>query len=321
MSESTIPSQLVSVVIPVRNGRDYIHECLNSILQQSHAHLEVLVIDDGSTDWDYDELLKLDPRIQVQHLTGLGVSRARNHGMGLAKGEFIAFLDADDVWYPGKLEAQLKHFNAHPEVGCVYGRFLRWHPDPQGRYQPAPELWQDCAQITAFEPHRSGWMYSRLLAGELVGMNTAVIRREVFDQLGGFDESMRIGEDYLFWLKVSRQYRMHSLDGIVAFYRMHDSSATKVIDPINHQRRLMEIAVARWGLSNPDGSKMPAQEFMARIGESEFSHGYNHFWKGSLAVAARSFWTAYRLHHRRTRSVIYLAALPGASLARRLKRA
>lgn len=312
---------LVSVVIPVRNGRDYIHECLSSILQQSHTHIEVLVIDDGSTDWDYDELLKLDPRIQVHHLTGWGVSRARNHGMSLARGDLIAFLDADDVWYPGKLAAQVRHFAAHPEVGCVYGRFLRWHPDKAGQYEPANALWQDCAHVTAFEPRRSGWMYTRLLAGELVGMNTAVIRREVYEQLGGFDESMRIGEDYLFWLKVSRQFRMHSLDCMVAFYRMHDSSATKVIDPINHQRRLMEIAQARWGLGNPDGSSMPLAEFKARIAESEFSHGYNHFWKGSLSVAARSFWTAYRLHFRRARSMIYLAAVLGAPLARQLKRA
>ena len=169
----------VSVVIPVRNGKDYLQEALDSVLQQSFTDLELLLINDGSTDDDYDRYALQDERIRVIHLTGTGVSRARNVGMAQSRGELIAFLDADDVWFPGKLEAQVRYFDAHPDVGVVFGKFIRWPALPGGGFAPANSLIQDVAPLTKTEEERSGWLYTRLLDGLLVGMNTAVVRRSV----------------------------------------------------------------------------------------------------------------------------------------------
>ncbi len=300
----------VSVIIPVRNGKDFIVECLNSVISQDYRALEIIVIDDGSTDFDYQSLRQLDERIQVIRLEGCGVSRARNTGMAHATGDYIAFLDADDIWFPGKVSAQVRYLEAHPEVGCVFGKFKRWEVNEQGVFPPASALIEACHGVTSCEPERSGWIYTRLLTGLLVGMNTAMIRRDVFQMLGGFDESMRIGEDYLFWLKVSRIYEMHSLSAAVALYRIHGSSAMRCLDDDNHQVHMLKTAVARWGLTNPDGSALTAAAYGKRIAECEFTHAYNHFWRGSGQVARRSFLAAMRGGVLPMRSLLYACLTP-----------
>jgi len=298
-------SKLVSVVIPVRNCRVFIGEALDSVLAQKYPDLEVIVVDDGSDDFDYKVLESIDRRIQVIRLTGKGVSFARNTGMAAATGRYIAFLDADDVWFPGKLEAQIRYFEQNPDVGCVFGGFVKWQADAFGKFSSPSTLWHDCSGVSKCEKRRSGWLYTRLLSGLLVGMNTAVIRREVFDLLGGFDESMRIGEDYLFWLKISRIFEMHALDSNVALYRIHSTSAMSRLDTENHQARLLSTAFQRWGLTDPDGTKLPFDSFRRRVALTEFTHGYNHYWRGDRNVAKKAFRRAIAGRALVARSFVY----------------
>jgi len=296
----------ISVVIPVRNGKDYLQEALDSVLQQSFTDLELLLINDGSTDDDYDRYALQDERIRVIHLTGTGVSRARNVGMAQSRGEFIAFLDADDVWFPGKLEAQVRYFDEHPDVGVVFGKFIRWPALPGGRFAPASSLIQDVAQLSKTEEERSGWLYTRLLDGLLVGMNTAVVRRSVYEAIGGFNESMRQGEDYDFWLKASRIAQMHSLDGDVALYRIHSASAMHRLSQENQLSILLKMATMRWGLADQHGNHAPQASFKKRVAITHFDHAYSHFWHGDLAVARRHFRQSLSGDHRRFRSILYL---------------
>lgn len=296
---------LVSVVIPVRNGKDYIDEALHSVLAQDYANLEVLVIDDGSTDDDYDRLTLIHPCIRVVHLEGRGVSFARNTGMRLSSGRYIAFLDADDIWFPGKLQAQIRYMEAHPDVGVIFGGFLKWTTDDTGTFPPAETLSSNCSELTKANPERSGWLYHRLLMGLLVGMNTAVIRREVYSWLGGFREDMRIGEDYDFWLRASRITQMHALDGDVALYRIHQQSAMHKLDDENYLGRLLISTVERYSLNNLDGSLLKETNFRRRVAMTFFNHGYSHYWHGKATVARHAF--LYSLLHggRRLRSSIY----------------
>eukprot|EP01041_Mallomonas_annulata_P027037 gene27037-48531_t len=225
---------LTSVIIPVRNGKDFLEEALQSVVSQSSVNMEIIIVNDGSTDDDYERYTLLDKRIKVIHLSGFGVSHALNVVMIQAAGKYIAFLDADDVWFPGKLRAQIAYLELHPEVGIVFGGFTRWIQMAGGEFPAASSLSKDCSQLVSADPSRSGWLYTRLLAGLLVGMNTAVVRREVYTAIGGFNESMRQGEDYDFWLKASRVAEMHSLAGEVALYRIHGSSAMHRLSEENH---------------------------------------------------------------------------------------
>ena len=247
---------LVSAIIPVRNGRAYIDEAIDSILSQSFRSFEIVVVNDGSTDGDYDELALKDPRIRVLHLTGNGVSTARNQA---------------------------------------------------GEFQPASELMIDCSALSCSEAARSGWLYTRLLMGLLVGMNTAMVRRSVVDAIGGFNTSLRQAEDYDFWLKASRVSEMHALDGPVALYRIHPASAMHQLAQDNALITVLHAAHLRWGLEGPGGDSLSAQAFQQRIVQIQFDHGYAHFWEGDRAVARRAFRSALRAGFRSRRSAVYLA--------------
>lgn len=304
----------VSVVIPVRNGKDYLQEALDSVLQQSFTDLELLLINDGSTDDDYDRYALQDQRIRVIHLTGTGVSRARNVGMAQSRGELIAFLDADDLWFPGKLQAQVRYFDDHPDVGVVFGKFIRWPALLGGGFAPASSLIQDASRFTTAEPERSGWLYARLLKGLLVGMNTAVIRRGVYEAIGGFDESMRQGEDYDFWLKSSRISEMHSLNGPVALYRIHGASAMHKLSDENHLANLIKVATLRWSASYRPSDDITNHEIKRRLGEAHFTHGYAHYWSGSKLIAKKSFSKALSSGYKKTRSLAYLILCSTATI-------
>ena len=174
-----------------------------------------------------------------------------------------------------------------------------------GRFPPASTLSTDCSHLERANPERSGWLYHRLLMGLLVGMNTAVIRRDVYEWLGGFREDMRIGEDYDFWLRASRTTQMHALDGDVALYRIHSQSAMHKLDDENYLGRLLLNTVERYSLNNLDGSLLKEKAFRRRVAMTYFNHGYAHYWHGKIGVARRAF--AYSLMHggRRLRSGIY----------------
>ncbi len=304
ISQSSSP--VVSVVIPVRNCRDYIDESVASVLSQSYTNLELIVIDDGSDDDDYTRLLDLDPRVRVARLPGSGVSKARNVGMTMARGQYIAFLDADDVWFPGKLEAQVRYLENNPQVGVVFGGFIRWLPNKQGEFRPSDELASTVCSDARCNADRSGWLYLRLLNGLLVGMNTAVIRRSIYESIGGFNESMRQAEDYDFWLKASRLMEMHSLDGAVALYRIHPASAMHRLANESMLAVLLMSARLRWGLSQNDGQMMSAQQFSQRLGSVYFDHGYSHYWQGSYAGAKKAFLQSMKRRYRVYKSCAYL---------------
>jgi glycosyltransferase involved in cell wall biosynthesis len=205
----TVAKPLVSVVIATYNMARFLPLAVRSVLDQTYRQVEVLVVDDGSQD-DTRALIQPlldDRRVRYLYQENRGQAAAKNHGVREARGAYIAFLDADDLWVPEKLESQLPLFEASEKTGVVYSRIA--YVDEAGRRNGAPE----------YSLHR-GRVSDQLLVFNFVGFGTSVVRRECFERLGHFDESMRMGIDYDLWLRFSTEYEFDYVDCPLLLYRL-----------------------------------------------------------------------------------------------------
>lgn len=242
----------VSVVIPCYNARRYVDATLRSVAAQQWPDIEVIVVDDGSTDGSAQHIEAAHPSVRVLRQPNQGVAAARNAGIAAARGDWIAFLDADDLWLPGKLAAQFELLGRSAGARMAY---TAWHVWTSQAPTPSAE------ESAEFERQRgarswdgpSGWIYPQLLLDCEVWTTTVLAERSLLDELGGFDAGLRIGEDYDLWLRASRLTPIMRVPQPLALYRMHPSSITKAAPPVNYQANVLERAISRWGLRSPDG--------------------------------------------------------------------
>jgi glycosyltransferase involved in cell wall biosynthesis len=306
----------VSVVIPTYNAGRFIEQAIESALLQDCPADEIIVVDDGSTDRDYSQLESLGTQIRVIRQCNRGVSAARNLGFDRAKQDYVAILDADDVWIQGKLRAQMTHLSQHPDCDAVFCLGLNWEPDGNGATWTHPGIEAVGAQRV---PEAIRLHYRDFLCGIPVATSTMVVKKAVWQALGGYDESMRYGEDQEFNLRLSREYRVDVLDAIGMLYRRHPSSATGRIQERNHWAELIEGAVGRWGLEDRWGIHVDRAQIARHLGRLHFLHGYDHFWHGSLPVARREFGRALMRRPFAPRYLGYLLAssIPGVGIGLR----
>ena len=193
----------ISVIIPVYNGEAYLREAIDSVLNQTYRPSEILIIDDGSTD-NSASIAQSYPSICYIYQINQGVSAARNVGIQAAQGKFIAFLDADDMWTPNKLEVQLSYLLKHPHIGYTFTK-----------------------QRILLEPGREvpAWFREDLLLEDHPGFvpSTLVVRKKIFEQVGYFNSKYRRGEDTE-WLTRARNagISMAVIPETLLLRRMHD---------------------------------------------------------------------------------------------------
>lgn len=189
----TMGEQLVSVIVPTFNRAHVVERAIESAFRQTHRHIELLVVDDGSTDGTLERLEALrSPRLRVLSTPrNGGPARARNLGLAACSGSYVAFLDSDDVWLPWKLEAQLARFaEAGERVGAVYcGRRVRLADG--GRIEIRPE--------------QRGDMFDMLLRRNTIPLPTLIVRRSVLDEVGVFDPALPACEDWDLVLRIARR--------------------------------------------------------------------------------------------------------------------
>jgi glycosyltransferase involved in cell wall biosynthesis len=210
------PAPLVSVVIATYNMGRYLPAALESALAQDYPAIEVRIVDDGSTD-DTPQVLERwrgDTRVHVHRQANAGQTRAKNQGIAESRGAFIAFLDADDVWLPGKLRRQMALFAAHPEVGVVYSDYECIDADGK----PLPK---------GPTPMRRGRITGPLLIDNFVSFSSSVVRRSCLDAYGAFDESLDMGIDYELWLRLSAHYAFDFVPQATLRYRIWPGSMSK----------------------------------------------------------------------------------------------
>jgi glycosyltransferase involved in cell wall biosynthesis len=213
MNEKKRPS--VSVIIPTYNRAELIHESLDSVFFQTFRDYEVIVVDDGSTDNTAEVLRPLAEQGKLRYIrqSNQGASAARNRGIAEARGNFIAFLDSDDLFDPAKLELQVKYYQAHPEMGLVHSGFTKF--DNNGN-----DLgYRDTSWF-------SGDIYPRILLywTTLMTMDTVVVAKNVFDSVGLFDSNLVYGEDLDMWRRIARKYPFGFINRSLARIRVHEGN-------------------------------------------------------------------------------------------------
>jgi glycosyltransferase involved in cell wall biosynthesis len=228
--------RLVSVIIPSYNCGRFVRAAVDSVLAQSFRDLEVLVVDDGSTDNTRQVLAGYGPPVRYLYQANAGVSAARNHGIGESRGQYVAFLDADDMWAPDKLERQLKALNTVPGVGLCYSAHL--------------------VVDEAMRPlrvHRSNRRASALedllFHGNVVGTpSTTLLYQELLKRVGGFDRELSQCADWDMWVRLARHTEFLYLDEPLVTYRQHGHNMSRNVPLLESD----SLRVLEKGFNDPD---------------------------------------------------------------------
>ncbi|WP_066384290.1 glycosyltransferase [Anabaena sp. CA = ATCC 33047] len=215
MNNSPVNPPLISVIIPAYNCEKTIKETIKSVLQQSFTNLELIVINDGSQDATLDIVAQIqDSRLKVFSFENAGGNVSRNRGLHRAKGEYISFLDADDIWTPEKLQSQLEALQNNTEAYVAYS----WtdYIDENGKFL-----------VSGTHTTANGDVYEQLLVNNfLENGSNPLIRREALIELGGFDESLKAAQDWDMWLRLAAKYNFVAVPVVQILYRVSANSVS-----------------------------------------------------------------------------------------------
>jgi|GEM_PF-417635 len=217
--EYAVPT--VSVIIATYNREKFIGAAVESVLKQTYKDFEVIIIDDGSNDSTKEIIESLkDSRIRYYYQDNKGRSNARNKAIELAKGKYITFLDSDDLYLPEKLKIQVDYFEKHPDTYMIY---TSAHCiDEVGNYL-----------IEKYEATTSGWLYKDIafFVPLTITLPTVMVRREVFDKAGNFDEVMYRFEDTDMWRRISKHYEIKAISKFTCELRTHSDNHLRNQNP------------------------------------------------------------------------------------------
>lgn len=214
---------LVSVIIPTYNRANFIRRAIDSVFIQDYENVEIIVVDDASTDNTESIVrdIKDDRIVYIKNERNLGVSASRNRAIGISRGEVIAFLDSDDYWLEGKLKKQLAKLLGDRDIGLVYTgeRFI-----------------DDRGIILRDEiPRYSGYIYDVLLAKNFISPSSSIVRRDVLDDVGLFLEDLDYREDHELWLRISKKYKIDYVPEILTVRYIH--SGGRLSDSVERKIR------------------------------------------------------------------------------------
>lgn len=258
-------SGLVSVIVPVYNREKLVKEAVSSILAQTYKNLEIILINDGSTDQSLEVLKQFETenpdQIKVIDQKNQGQIAARNNGIRASSGEYIAFLDSDDLWLPEKLELQIPLFG--PEVGLVYS---------------SVELIDDHGKSKGFDhinPGLQGNIFPELLVKNRMTGGTVVVRKDVLDEVGLFDPQFKAAENWDLWLRICKKYEARAINKPLVKYRVHDDNMSKnSILMLDSKRQIMEKHCDKGSKDKRIArfSKLAEADYYYRLGVSYFSN-------------------------------------------------
>lgn len=294
-------------MIPAYNAADYIAHALESVRAQTMQDFEVIVVDDGSTDNTHEVVKSILPAARYFTQSNQGAAAARNFGVAQARSELIAFLDSDDIWLPEKLMRQVQQFDRDRELAMAFTESVTF--DEQGVY-PNP--------YSKRERLMSGDLVRNIFLFSYVGTPTVMIRRDVFESVGGFDTNLRASEDDNLWIRVASTAKVILIDDVLVHVRLRSGSLTSsgstLYDGIDAHMRLLR-------------AKYPT--LAARIGRRAFRQkkARNHYMRGYMLFdgherrSASAYFVRSFLLQPRLSCILYVSACYMPSVVVRAARA
>jgi len=293
----TDKSPLVSVIIPTYNSGRFVAQAVESVLTQTYSPIEVIVVDDGSTDDTKSVLSRFNGQIRYICQPNSGPSAARNTGIRIAEGEYISFLDADDLWVPDKLALQTAFMQKSPNIGLLFSDHEEF--DEAGIVFPSfLDKKKLRLQLVSQTPIQG--IFAKLLEENFISTPTVMVRKECFEKAGLFDEAVRSVEDLDLWLRISTSFEIFCLPQVVCRRRIHAFNTSRdraVSDPglvmvfENNWRRFADFA--------------PAEVWNRQIANSNLYYGYTLLSDDRRLDALRAGFKSIRhalSHAARTRS-------------------
>ncbi|KAA3628682.1 MAG: glycosyltransferase [Proteobacteria bacterium] len=323
----------VSVIIPAYNCAPYLPTAIESVLSQSHEDLELIVVDDGSTDTTSSILEPYVGRIRLLRQKNAGAAAARNYGLALAKGELIAFLDADDWWEPCKLAAQVTAFEEFPMAGLVFADFfvadaqgkllmergIRWKYGivRNDKITPWSKVFEKnraighdkCLKhhqnVAAYEGRIATWLFQ----GNMINTCSVLIRRDVLEKVGEFDTSLETEEDYDYWLRVAQSWPIVYIDLPLLTFRRRPGQLTQA-DKID--RVVSNVAKVLMRAADRLADELSPREIDSRLARIYLDLGVIHLRQGRIVEARESLMESLKRRPQSVSSVLFwlLSFLP-----------
>jgi glycosyltransferase involved in cell wall biosynthesis len=299
----------VSAIIPTYNYARYVAAAVESVLAQNFKDLEIVVVDDGSTDDTIDTLRPFAERIRYIPQAHRGLAAARNAGIRSSRGQYLAFLDSDDLWLPDKVSMQVGRLDVEAAVGLVYTEATLFND--KSPTEISHSFWSE---------HPSGKILPSLLRHNVVPSPTPMVRRELFDQVGPFDERLNACEDWDMWIRIAQVSEFAYVDRVLAKYRVHSANMSLDQERMMTGRfRVLEKAFSASGVS-PEARRLRRSIF----GRWHADYALHHFYAERYEQARREAMRAVALHpgclaYGQTAAVL-LSCFLGSATAKRLRR-
>ena len=287
--------RLVTVIIPTYNSEKYIRECLESVFSQGYKNIEVIVVDDGSTD-DTGQIVKDYHSCRYYKKENGGPASARNFGIQMAKGECIAFLDADDVWFNGKLAAQVAEIEKEGHSGLVYSF--------SGNFMDDPSEVHDNDDFPCNVSHE-GNVFKKLYWHNFIRTSTVLVKKECFDRCGIFNEEADFFavEDYDMWLRIAKEYKVACVPEVMVGYRSHREGISKHIDrSYKNEKNILLAASARW----PFLQQETGSTFKKRLSKLYFDWGADYLEIYEMQKSRQLLWRSVCNDFTNLKRILYL---------------
>ncbi|NOH35430.1 glycosyltransferase family 2 protein [Vibrio chagasii] len=266
----------VSIVIPTYNCLDYLPKAIGSVLQQTHQDIELIIIDDNSNDGTSTYLASIDDeRIITLSTLGVGAPQARNLGIEKASGEFIAFLDADDFWFPEKIERQLEFHQRYPEMAMSFTNYEHLTEDY--------EVIVDCFSYWSQFQNREEQFINIdnplefIIENNVIGTSTVMVKADVFSRTDSFNADIKYGEDWELWLRMSENHQIGVLNSVEVGYLMRSTSVTQTEDLKLRNLASIETILQRYQ-NNSQRWNVPQSSF--KVAKARILEGYADYYRG-----------------------------------------